>query len=88
MNGHKFEFEVLDRRGGDRVLLLIYICILCIYTSVAEWLLWLVERLGERNLLVYAAKLLLNPFMLRGALCQDGGAVETTTTENWLELLR
>lgn len=27
----------------------------------------------KRNLLVYAAKLLLNPFMLRGALCQDGG---------------
>lgn len=47
MNGHKFEFEVLDRRGGDRVLLLIYIYILCIYTSVAEWLLWLVKRLGE-----------------------------------------
>lgn len=43
----------------------------------------------KRNLLVYAAKLLLNPFMLRGALYQDGGAVETTTTtENWLELLR
>lgn len=31
MNGHKFEFEVLDRRGGDRVLLLIYIYIVYIY---------------------------------------------------------